>query len=62
MEQQTSDTKKVVAYDTRADGIDYRVCPKCVDRRQFSGSEVSAVFVIRKGDIEFCEVCDKPLG
>ena len=54
--------RKIIAYDVRADGIDYRVCPRCVHRRQFGGAIAEPVHEITKGDLEFCEICDKPLG
>lgn len=53
--------RKVIAYDVRADGIDYRVCTKCVHRREFGGAIAEPVHQIEKGDMEFCEICDKVL-
>jgi hypothetical protein len=54
--------RKPIAYDTSADQTDYRVCPKCSDKRKFSGSEFDAIYEIKPGDQGFCEECDRPLG
>lgn len=53
---------RIIGYDTRSDGIDYRVCPKCANRRMFSGSESEEIYVIAQGDQGFCEICGKALG
>jgi hypothetical protein len=54
--------RKPLGYDTRADGTDYRVCPRCASRKMFSGSERYPFYRIHYGDLDNCEICDKPLG
>lgn len=47
-----------IAFLTRSDGIDYTVCPKCINRRQFSGNDSDVpIYKIGPGEIAFCESC-----
>lgn len=55
-------TKRPLAYDTRIDGIDLRLCIDCVDLRRYSGCEALAVYEIEPGGHDSCEECDCLLG
>ena len=55
-------TGPVIGYDTRSDGIDYRVCPECADDRMFAGSVNDPTFSIQRGDLSICELCGAFLG
>jgi hypothetical protein len=50
-----------IAFDVRADGIDYRVCPRCIHNLRYADAEADPVYKIAQGEIEFCEECDQVL-